>query len=301
MFRKILVAMDRIDRSECILPYVSQLARSLKAPVVLLSVIDPGTIDGQRVGNVEQAGGLQASQTLEQRKKEAMARLEESANHLDVEKEVTTRCLVSVGEQAEEIVRVAEGEGCDLIAMATYGRSFLERITRGSVTDRVIRSANVSTLVVARKRPDEHRREGTIISKMLVALDGSPLAETALPYVEDLARNLLLEVVLVQALDLGGRDYAFRALDAIEKLAAEYLKRTAEKLQAMGLKVKWKTPHGRPAASIVGLARETPGSIIVLTTHGRSGLLRWVSGSVAEAVVSSVENPVLVIRPSHTE
>ena len=300
MFEKILVPLDRTELSEGILPCVSQLAKGLKAPVVLLSVIDPGSVSEQLVGNFEHAGGLHTPPTFERLKKEAMARLEEGAKRLDDERAVTTRCVVSVGEPAEEIVRVAEGEGCDLIAMATHGRSSLWRTIRGSVTDRVIRSANVPTLAVAQKRADGNRREGAIISKVLVALDGSRLAETALPYVEHLARNLSLEVVLVQAMEPGMQYLSLRVIEACEKLTAEYLKGIAEKLQAGGLKVRWQHLHGSAAASLVDLARETPGNIIVLATHGRSGLRRWIAGSVADAVVRASGNPVLVIRPRHS-
>ena len=301
MFEKILVPLDRSELSEGILPYVSQLASGLKAQVVLLSVIHPGTVCKQRVGYVEQAGGLHAPQTFERLKKDAMARLENCAKRLDDERGVTTRCVLSVGEPAEEIVRVAESEGCDLIAMTTHGRRFFWRTIREGVIDRVIRSANVPTLRVAQKRADEYRPEGAIISTLLVGLDGSRLAETALPYVEHLARNLSLEVVLVRAIEPGGRRSGLVIAEVYEKLGSAYLKEMAEKLQAQGLKVRWQLIHGRPAASIVALARETPGNVIVLATRGRSGLSRQVMGSVAGAVLRTSGNPVMVIRPRHTE
>ena len=301
MFEKILVPLDRAELSEEIVPFVSQLARGLKVPVVLLAVIDPERAGGRRVGNVVQTGEMYAKETVEELRKEGTAWLEEVAKRLDDDIEVIPICLVSVGEPADEIVRVAEGEGCNLIAMATHGRSFISRIKRESLTDRVTSLADVPTLTMIQKGADDNCPEGAIISKVLVPLDGSRLAETALPYVEHLARNLSLEVVLVQSIKPTGLYTGMDVTQAFEKLAAEYLNRIGEKLQAKGLNVRLQTPHGRPAESIVNLAQETPGIVIALATHGRTGLIRRVMGSVAESVVRSSGNPVLVISPWHTE
>ena len=298
MFEKILVPLDGTELSERILPYVSQLARGLKAQVVILSVIDPQSVDEPPMGDVEQIGELQADRAFEHLKSEAMARLEQEAKRLDDGGELTPRCMVSVGEPAEEIVRVADSEGCGLIAMATHDRSSLWRAMQGSVADRVIRSANVPAFAVAQSRANGRRqREGAIISKLLVPLDGTRLAETVLPCVEHLARNLSLEVILMQVM-YSGEQHGLAAIEAFEKLAGEYLQRIAERLQAKGLTVRWQVLlHGRPATSIVDLAREAPGTIIVLASHGRSVPFRWITGSVSDAVVRAPESPVLVMTP----
>jgi nucleotide-binding universal stress UspA family protein len=276
------------------------LAKSLKAQVVLLSVIDAHSVGEPPICNVEQAGELQPQQPFEHLKRRAMARLDEGTKCLDVDGEVTILSVVSVGDIAEEIVRVADHEGCGIIVMATHSRNPLWRSIRGSVATRVINSTNVPTLIVAQSRTKGPRRqEGAIISKLLVALDGSRLAETALPYVEHLARKLSLEVILVQVLDRGEM-HGLTVIEVFKKLAGEYLQEIAEKLQAKGLSVRWQLLfHGRPAASIVDLAREAPGTIIVLASHGRSVPLRWLTGSVADAVARAPESPVLVITPKH--
>ena len=96
-----------------------------------------------------------------------------------------------------------------------------------------------------------------------------------------------------------GNLHSLAAIELYKKLADEYLQSIAEKLQAKGLTVRRQLIlHGRPAASIVDLAGEAPGNIIVLASHGRSRLLRWITGSVADAVVRALESPVLVITPS---
>jgi nucleotide-binding universal stress UspA family protein len=298
MIEKILVPLGCTELSEGILPYVSQLAKGLKAQVVLLAVIDSRSVDELPIGNVERTGEFQAQQPFELLKRRAMARLDEGAKTLDDDGEVTTLCVVSVGEPSEEIVRVADREGCGLIAMTTHSRNNLWRVIRGSVATRVIHSANMPTLTVAQRKTEGRRpQQASIISKLLVALDGSRLAETVLPYVEHLARELSLEVVLVRVLDRGEL-HGLTAIEAFEKLAGEYLQEIAEKLRAKGLTVRWQPLlHGRPAASIVDLAREEPDNIIVLASHGRSRPLRLIKGSVTDAVAMAPESPVLVITP----
>lgn len=178
----------------------------------------------------------------------------------------------------------------------------------GSVTDRVIHSSRLPTLTITPERAQSYWRQGVTISRIMVPLDGSALAETALPYVEQLARELSLEVVLVRVVKIGGIYSAYiegypysGAADVeaeVEREATEYLKAVAGRLRAKGLEVRWKVHRGSPAAIIVDLARETPQDIIVLASHGRSGLSRWLIGSIAESVIRASGDPVLVIPPA---
>jgi nucleotide-binding universal stress UspA family protein len=188
-----------------------------------------------------------------------------------------------VGKPAEEILRVAEREHCDVIAMSTHGRTALGRGVLGSVTDKVIHSSNLPTLTITPEKAKEYSKEGVIFSKIMVPLDGSPLAETALPYVEELARGLSLEIILVRVSRLvtGIAPYfAFSAAaDQLDVFAAseaddiEYLRDVAKRLKAKGLRVQWKHLRGTPTQSIVRLAQETPQDMVVLTNHGCQG--RW--------------------------
>jgi nucleotide-binding universal stress UspA family protein len=145
------------------------------------------------------------------------------------------------------------------------------------------------------------------MSKVIVPLDGSDLAETALPYVEDLARALSLKIVLVRAVRIdaiySGDTYSSPYGDGgelvgqVEAASNDYLKGVAERLSKNGLAVEWKLLRGSLARAVVNLAQATSQGMIALTTHGRSGLTRLVLGSVTEAVVKTSSDPVLVIPP----
>jgi nucleotide-binding universal stress UspA family protein len=144
---------------------------------------------------------------------------------------------------------------------------------------------------------------------LIVPLDGSQSAQTVLPYARALAKTLKLEVVLIQVISaettvqfapMGPDTWAIPAnvLQQIDVVASGYLAGVGKELEQEGISVRWDVLRGAPAHSIVEFAKEAPGSMVAMTTHGRSGLRRWVLGSVADQVVRASGEPVLVIRPS---
>lgn len=307
MFRKILVPLDGTELAEGILPFVSQLAKSPDVSIVLLSVIDPGDAEVPvRATNDQADNESSPPQIVESAEGNAIMHLTEVTQRLGKEGIGATHA-VAVGRPDEEIVKFAEQEGCDLIAMSTRGRNPLGRGILGSVTDHVIHSSQLPTLTITPERAQTYWDQGVNISRLMVPLDGSALAETALPFAEGLARDLSLEIVLIRVVKVGGiysayiEGYPYAGMADVEREveneATEYLTGIAGTLKAKGYKVSWKVHRGAPAAVIVDLAKETPQDIIVLASHGRSGLTRWVIGSVAEAVVRASGDPVLVVPP----
>jgi nucleotide-binding universal stress UspA family protein len=290
MFQKVLVPLDGSELAEGILPYVSQLARGLNIPVLVMSVVSPDTLEA-------------LSQESEKVKLKTENYLQEVAKRL-VKEGAQAESMFSFGRPAERIVQVAERQGCNLIAMSTHSENHLGRGVLGSVTDKVIHSSHIPTLTIHPQEAKKYREQEVNISKVIVPLDGSSLAETALPYAEDLAQKLSLELTLVRVITVSGLYSASMAeayigsVDleaAAEAGAIEYLEGITKKLRVEGLEVQAKPLRGVPAHSIVEQARNTPQSIVILTTHGRSALARWLMGSVTEAVLRTSEGPVLVI------
>jgi nucleotide-binding universal stress UspA family protein len=195
--------------------------------------------------------------------------------------------------------------------MSTHGRTAIGRGILGSVTDKVVHSASVPTLTITPERAEAYWQAGEAMSKIMVPLDGSQLAEESLPYVIKIARALSLKVIMVRVAKVGGIYSAYAdgypyvgSLDLekeIEDDAIEYLKTVATRLRAAGLEVEWKLLRGNPTAAIVDLARETSQDIVALTTHGRSGFTRWILGSVAEGLIRASGDPVLVIPREEKE
>ena len=128
-----------------------------------------------------------------------------------------------------------------------------------------------------------------------------------LPYVESLAQAMPLRVTLVKVLRLDNSSSAYLegmayATDAkiqleVEQESAEYLGEVAAALRDKGVQVDTKVILGTPASAIADMAHEHDYDIIAMATHGRSGISRWVLGSVTETLVRTSGNPVLVIPP----
>lgn len=146
------------------------------------------------------------------------------------------------------------------------------------------------------------RRNGKMYRKILVTLDGSETAEQILPHVEGLnsggAEIHLLRVALAHTLP--GVD-PIEAQIKVVKEAEDYLKDVEERLRKKGLRVESHVRYGHPAEEILDHAEFWKFDLIAMTTHGRSGVGRWLLGSVAEKVVRGSSTPVLVVRSKKQE
>jgi nucleotide-binding universal stress UspA family protein len=187
--------------------------------------------------------------------------------------------------------------------MTTHGRSGINRWLLGSVADKVLHAA-ANPLLLVRAKEKAEKVDVAPLKQVLVPLDGSALAETVIPHVAELARQLGLEIVLLRifgvptpvfAEDYG--PYVEELWTALEEDTGKYLNDKAAQLRAQGLtKVTTIATAGFAAEKIIDLARERADSLVAMCTHGRSGVNRWVMGSVTDRVVRHSGDPVLVVR-----
>ena len=143
---------------------------------------------------------------------------------------------------------------------------------------------------------------------ILVALDGSPWAESVIPFVEQIAGPLDLEIILlhvVPSLPVGARAALGRSVEDDLRIrsgeAHEYLATLAAELRTKGIRVRAEVRSGDAYAEILAGAREVGADLVAMTTHGRGGLGRLLIGSVADAVQRQVEVPVLLMRTTERE
>lgn len=143
--------------------------------------------------------------------------------------------------------------------------------------------------------------------RILVPLDGSELAECVFPHLEAIAKGcragkaILVRVVEPARLPYLG-EYPVRA-EELEQIDAEnraeatnYLSQAAGRLKLGKSEVQTEVLYGKAAESLVDYAAKNEVDLIIMTTHGRSGISRWVWGSVAGRVLRSARAPVLVVR-----
>jgi nucleotide-binding universal stress UspA family protein len=199
------------------------------------------------------------------------------------------------------ITETACREKVDLIAMSTHGRSGFSRWMLGSVTERVLQRASQPVLVVRTNEPLEH---------ILIPLDGTPLSETAVAPGMAIARRLGCRVTLLRVATLSTLQQA--SMDEMERVESgfsdlmrdhyshevrQYLEDIAQPYRVEGLQVESVAISGPVAPVIVETAEIFGSQIIVMATHGRTGLRRWVQGSITEKVSRTAHCSMLVIHP----
>ena len=300
MIPVVLVPLDGSSVAEQALPYTQALVPDAEAGVLLRVVSELDPLLSELMWTLEAAS--QPAETAADR-----AELDRVKAHLA---DTRIRWTIDVvhGDPAAEILQAIARHRIDLVAMTTHGRGALGRVTFGSVADRVTRQSPVPVLLV-RAHPGASPQTTVAIRRLVVPLDGSVLAEAALPVVIDRARQLGIPVHLVRALNLaavltplvdgGGLlvspapEVCEQMTEAVEREARDYLTSVAERLANEGISTTWDVLEGSPFFAIA--AATQTGDLLVATSHGRSGVLRWLIGSVAEKLVREAPVPVLLV------
>jgi nucleotide-binding universal stress UspA family protein len=295
MYTRVLVPLDGSTLAEAILPLAERVSRGFNIPVHLLTVIQQDAVAATR------AAGSDASKKAAQKAQDYLRVVSERVSRSIGPEHV--EMSVTIAKVADAIVQEAESVPETLIALSSHGRSGLTRMVLGSVADKVLHGTTVPVFLYS-PREDVPVRQAEDLDTIMVPLDGSALAEQALPHAAALANALQLRVVLVQVTstlaDLaadGFYEVPQVLMDELEQEAIDYLDQQVFTLRQQGLKeVDRRRLTGSPARQMIDFARDTPHSFIAMCTHGRSGVQRWALGSVADQVVSHVAIPVLVIR-----
>jgi nucleotide-binding universal stress UspA family protein len=298
MFTKLLIPLDGSRTSEKVLPFARVLAATLKLPVELLEVVDVSAVSAHVAS--DKARYLDA--LIAEGERESWEHLKAVAGEFPGSK---VSCTVERGKPADAIIERAAADKGTLIAMATHGRSGVNRWLMGSVAEKVLRGSE-STMFLVRADEEAGANGTAMLRSIVVPLDGSELAESVLPSVVEIAKSLDLEVVLCRAYELaasayyGSEDYLpnyDEMLVNLKKEVEDYLADKAGSLKQAGLaRVSWIAMAGSGADEIVRYSREHPDALIAMCTHGRSGVRRWILGSVTERVVRHCGDPVLVVH-----
>ena len=299
MHSKILVPLDGSETAEAVLPGARYLASRLKIPLELVRVVDTGEFGASSSPKIAALLDKMTADEL-RRSEDYLRTLAGKLDGIEVGFEAVK------GRPAEVILDKGAVDGTAIIAMATHGRSGVDRFLIGSVAEKVLRgSANPLLLVRAGKEADNAAPNG--FRTIIVALDGSELAERILPTVADLAKKLEAEILLFRAYHIPYSVYtgdeAFYAVNFDEMTASvgaeakDYIEKKAAELRSSGIaKVTCLAKEGLAGDEIIALGNRTANALIAMCSHGRSGVKRWVLGSVTETVVRHANEPVLVVR-----
>ncbi len=282
-YRKILVAIDGSDISLHALRESLKFAKAEGCSVIVLSVIPryEGDLGAAWLDNIR-----------ESMKKPCALALSE-AEKIAKQAGVTIRTVCEEGEIFERIVDFADAENCNLIVMGRKGMSRLERTFVGSVTARVIGHAHEDILVIP---------EGAAFGskRVLLATDGSKYSDIATERAIDFARSHESVLYVVSVVNVPPEFYSYaKALETADDLiknARKYVELVKEKSEAQGVETVTVVKDGEPSKIIIDLSTEHHVDIIVVGSHGRTGLRRLLMGSNTEKVIGQATRPVLVTR-----
>ena len=280
-YRKILVAVDNSESGRNALHQAFKLANEEKCWITVTSVVP--SYDGE----IELLGIKDIRAALRKPCDEALAEVEKIAK--------TERMLVKTvceeGEVHERIVDLADAENCDVIVMGRSGLHRIERALIGSVTARVIGHTQRDVLVVP---------NGTVVGwkKIVLATDGSKYSVKAMERAISFAKSYGGELRVISVVNVPSEFYAEapQAVDDLVKKAKGYVAEVKKQAEAAGVRSETFVGEAEADEAITNLAKEQTADMIVIGSHGRTGLRRLLMGSVAERVIGYAPCPVLVVK-----
>ncbi|MDA1258448.1 MAG: universal stress protein [Chloroflexi bacterium] len=212
--------------------------------------------------------------------------------------------VATSGDVVASIARTATDHSADLIVMTARRQTALGRRFRGSVTDQLQLRTAVPVLVFHDDLLDAFDETNGGPGTLVVPIDGSELSSRAIPFAHTIAAAVDASIVFVQSMlpspyiasaqSLGGG----HVLAGIGDADGDGVDRAARDARQAGLRAEGRALYGPADVSINQVANEFPGSLIVMSTHGRSGIRRVVLGSVTDKIIRSSSHPVMVI-PVH--
>jgi len=286
----ILVPTDGSEGAEPGIRHGIGLAADVGADLHTLSVVDSVEINPSlsRVEDESDPKGL-----FEARATRATEAVEELArSHLDG----AVSTAVEWGRPFRSITEYAMANDIDLIVMGTHGRSGLKRLVLGSVAEKVLRTTSVPILLV----PPQAAVDGVDIAyrEILLPTDGSEAAETAVDWgltLADVYDGTVHTVYSVDTTRFAGEGGMTTLYDALEQTGQEALDAIRQRAHEAGIGVTAELGTGPPARVIRSYSEDHDVDLIVMGTHGRSGVERYLIGSVTESVVRHADVPVCCV------
>ena len=276
----LLVATDGSQYSKTAIRETISLAKKCSSKLVAISVVKT---------NPEFESVV--PQVIEKVEKEAREHLESVKNQASKEG-VTCETIVSRSEEPyQDIVDQASKNRVDMIIMGTHGRTGLKRLMMGSVTARVIGHAPCKVLVVPLNAKVKCRN-------ILIATDGSRYSDAAASEAIGIAKRCGGSLIVI-SVALSDKEIILAEDDEEIISAKDNVKKIVELAEKEGIKTEGLTVRGKPYELIVETSKQKRADLIIVGSHGRTGLDRLLMGSVTERVIGHSGTAVLVVRKPH--
>ena len=213
--------------------------------------------------------------------------------------------VILKGKPSDKIREFAKKKKADLIVLGKHGHGFIESMLAGSETIKILKGSHIPVLAIK----DESKKRSTRFRNILVPIDLTECSDTAVSYALSLAQitGAKIRVIYVLRLDMYAQDLPASALqmvideakkDLIQRVAKTKKAYERKKNSSKDIKVATEVIHGMSeAVTISNYARKNNIDLIAIHTHGRSGITKFLLGSVTERVLSSSKCSVLAMRP----
>jgi nucleotide-binding universal stress UspA family protein len=265
---RLLVATDGSEFSKSAVREAINLARICSSKLIAVSVVN---------ANYEYATTV--PQVIERAEKEAADHLE-SVRNMASKEGVECETVVHLSEEPhQDIVNDAEKNQVNMIILSTHGRTGFKRLMMGSVTAKVVGHAPCNVLIIPLDA-------GVDCKKILLATDGSVYSEMAAREAVSMAK---LSAGRLLALSVAKRDENIPVAKESVNVVREFAEREGIAVETLSL-------IGEPYEVIVKTAEQENAGLVVLGSHGRTGIERLLMGSVTERVIGHSKSPVLVVR-----
>lgn len=328
MFQRILVPLDGSSRAERAIPVAARIARATHGSVLLLRVVNIQARYGpylyEPYPSTPPVFVQEILDTELVKVQYYLADIAQSESLAGIKAE--TKALPGLA--AQTILEIARVQRVDLIVMCSHGRTGFKRWVLGSVAQKIVRHSTLPLLLLREdsSAPVDLHSDATHPLRALVALDGSPFAEASLIPAAHLvaalaapAQGALHLAQIVSPLVMSSEKEYTQGGDAMREQvlreATTYLSTVTEHIRnglaaELGLNVTWSVGMKEDIAdALIRMAElgEETGSyevegcdLIAMATHGRSGLQRWMMGSITERVLDGTKQPLLIVR-SHEQ
>lgn len=200
---------------------------------------------------------------------------------------------------AECIVAYADEQDIDLVVMGTHGRRGVDRMLYGSVTEKVVRQGPCPVFTV---RTDADVAPAQAVRRVLVPVDFSEASDAAIQHAKEIAQTYGAEIDLLHVVEepfyppAYGPDVSrFPTQDVVKRVEAQLAEMAREKIGYEHVMVSATT--GTPSNAILEYMDENDVDLVVMATHGRTGLDRVLLGSVTERVLRQSPTPIFVVKP----
>jgi nucleotide-binding universal stress UspA family protein len=301
MFERILIPLDGSPRAELILGQVARILRRKDSELVLLRVVDI-----PEASLIEPARKTAYEYSRRRERVQAHEYVHTLAGRLS-EQGVRARGCIAEGSAAPTILEQATHLGASMIAMTTHGRTGLSRWLVGSVAEKIVRSSPIPVLLVRSFRPtplgdlQPATSQELTFRKILVPTDGSSAAESVLDPAATFAQLFDAKVVLLHVerpmlVPSSGEMGLPPVLPPTPSEQDPVTAGAAEPFRKLGLATCRRTVAGDAGGAILDQSHSDGIDLIAMATHGRSGVSRWVLGSVAERVLRHAGIPLLLVR-----